>query len=244
MNVLFAIYFSYQYIMFENPFTYWPIIQKALDAQFIQKAWGNWDSFGAKSGIFQDEWLASEAVKLAWRARHPGIVRCWRDAEECAIKALKNPGKWYAFAGGRCAFGATTIGGVPFLISRLPNGRRLYRADARLRSAKKFGKQSEQITFMGVDSVTRQWVRMSTYGGDLFQSFVQAIARDLMWNGWLNVEADGFDVILSVHDEVGAEGDPHRTLDEFVAAMTDLPAWADGCPVSAAGYVADRYRKD
>lgn len=223
---------------------YWPIIQKALDAQFIDKAWAHWDSFGKSSGIFQDEWLASEAVKVAWRSRHPGIVRCWYDAEECAIQALKNPGQWYKFAGGKCAFGATKIGGVTFLISRLPNGRKLYRADAKLRPVKKFGKMAEQITFMGVDSLTKQWVRMSTYGGDLFQSFVQAIARDLMFNGWVKVEEKGFDVILTVHDEVGAEGSEDRTLEEFVDAMTDLPAWAAGCPVSAAGYVAKRYRKD
>lgn len=223
---------------------YWPTIQKALDGSFIDKAWAHWDSFGKSSGIFQDEWLASEAVKVAWRSRHPGIVRCWYDAEECAIQALKNPGQWYKFAGGKCAFGATKIGGVPFLISRLPNGRKLYRADAKLRPAKKFGKMAEQITFMGVDSLTKQWVRMSTYGGDLFQSFVQAIARDLLFNGWINVEKKGFDVILTVHDEVGAEGDQDRTLDEFVEAMTDLPDWAAGCPVSAAGYVAQRYRKD
>lgn len=223
---------------------YWPTIQRALDEQFIQKAWSNWDSFGKSSGIYQNEWLASEAVKVAWRSRHPGIVRCWYDAEQCAVNALKNPGQWFEFAGGKCAFGVTNIGGVPFLISRLPNGRKLYRANARLKSTTKFGRAADQITFMGVDSITKQYVRMSTYGGDLFQTFVQAIARDLMMNGWLKVEEVGFDVILSVHDEVGAEGDPDRTLDEFIAAMTDLPGWADGCPVSAAGYVAQRYRKD
>ena len=223
---------------------YWGIIQDALAPQYIQKAWDHWDSFGSKSGIMQDEWLASEAVKVAWRARHPGIVRCWYDAEECAVKALEQPGKWFSFAGGKCAFGATKIGGVMFLISKLPNGRRLYRADAKLKPTKKFGKTANQITFMGVDSVTKQWVRMSTYGGDLFQSYVQGIACDIMCNGWRQVEADGFEVVLSVHDEVGAEADEDRPLEDFIAGMTRLPAWADGCPVSAAGYKGQRYRKD
>lgn len=223
---------------------YWGIIQDALAATYIDRAWINWDKFGMKSGIMQDEWLASEAVKVAWRARHPGIVRCWYDAEECAIQALENPGQWFTFAGGKCSFGATRIGGVSFLISRLPNGRRLYRADAKLKTAMKFGKAASQISFMGVDSVTKQWVRMSTYGGDLFQSFVQGIACDIMCNGWRQVEADGFDVVLSVHDEVGAEADEDRPLEEFIAGMVRLPEWADGCPVSAAGYKAQRYRKD
>lgn len=227
-----------------NMADYWAVIQGALDAEFVERARRNWDSFGKGSGIQAEEWWASEAVKLAWRARHPGIVDCWYDAEASAIKALQQPGRWFPFAGGKCAFAATHYNQVPFLVCRLPNGRRLYRADARLRPTVKFGRQAQQIVFKTVDSVTRQWVTAATYGGDLFQSCVQAIARDLMFNGWRNVEAAGFDVILSVHDEVGAEGGLDRTLEEFEAEMTRLPAWADGCPVSAAGYVAQRYRKD
>ncbi|ASW27622.1 DNA polymerase [Klebsiella phage YMC16/01/N133_KPN_BP] len=227
-----------------NMADYWDIVRTSLDQRFVDKAFDNWESFGKKSGIPQDEWLASETVKLAWRARHPGIVRCWRDAEECAVKALKTPGKWFKFAGGKCAFGAKKIGEKMFLISRLPNGRRVYRCDAHLKTVKKFGRMVDEIRFMGVDSVTKQWVRMSTYGGDLFQTFVQAIARDIMKDGMANVEAADFDPILEVHDEVGSEGDEDRDLHEYENLMATLKPCYDGCPVSALGYVADRYRKD
>lgn len=226
---------------------YWDIIQASLDDKYIIKANENWDRFGKSSGIYQPEWLASEAVKLGWRDRHPGIVRAWYDAEETAKQALRRPGKWFRFAGGKCAHGAMEYGGVMFLISLLPSGRRTYRAHAALRPATKFGRKTEEIRFHGVDSVTKQWVRMSTYGGDLFQTFVQAIARDVMLNGWINIEEDEvheFDVNLSVHDEVGAEADEDVELDHFIKLMTDLPPWAAGLPVSAAGYKADRYRKD
>lgn len=227
-----------------NMADYWDIVQAALAQEFIDRAWANWDKFGKKSGAHGPEWLASEAVKLGWRARHKGIVRCWYDAEKTAFQALENPGKWFKFAGGKCAHGSAVYGGVPFLISRLPSGRRIYRANAQLRPVKKFGRASQEIRFHGVDSVTKQWVRMSTYGGDLFQSFVQAIARDIMINGWANLEQAEYDVVLSVHDELGAEGEPERDLDEFVGLMTDLPDWAAGCPVSATGYKSYRYRKD
>lgn len=73
---------------------------------------------------------------------------------------------------------------------------------------------------------------------------VQAIARDVMIHGWANVEALGFDVVLSVHDEVGAEAAEDRELAEFEAAMIDLPEWAAGLPISAEGYKSKRYRKD
>lgn len=226
-----------------NMADYWGVIQKNLDQKFINKAFDNWDSFGSRSGMFADEWLASEAVKLAWRDRHPGIRRCWIDAEECGIKALQNPGKWFKFANGKCAMGAKRINGVMFLISRLPNGRRIYRANAKLKPVTKFGKPSQEIHFWGVND-KKQWVPMSTYGGDMFQSFVQGIARDIMMNGWTNAEEDGFGIVLQVHDELGAEGDEDRELADFETAMITLPDWADGLPVSAAGYKAFRYRKD
>lgn len=231
-----------------NMADYWDIIRSAIDEQFVEKARWGYAKYGAAQAaqmdMTEEGWLASETVKNAWRDRHPGVVRAWATCEDLSIRALQNPGKWFPWANGKCAIGAQEIGGKMFLVYRLPSGRKLYRADASLKAVKKFGRPHNEIRFYGVDSNTHQWVRQSTYGGDTFQSFVQAIAYDLMDNGWANVEADGFDVTLSVHDEVGAEGELHRTLQEFEDGMNRLPAWAEGCPVSSAGYVSTRYRKD
>lgn len=231
-----------------NMADYWEIIRSALDENFVEKARWGFGKYGKAQaygmGMTEEGWLASETVKLAWRDRHPGLVRAWAQCEDLSIKALRNPGKWFPWADGKCAIGAQKIGSKMFLVYKLPSGRKLYRADASLKEVKKYGRASYEIRFMGVDSVTRQWKRMSTYGGDTFQSFVQAIAYDMMDAGWENVEKDGFEVILSVHDELGAEADESRTKEEFITGMNRMPAWAEGCPVSAAGYVADRYRKD
>src|SRR5690625_7191049 len=91
---------------------YWDIIQASLDEVFVQKAFDNWDRFGKKSGLDQPGWLASEAVKVGWRARQQGIVRSWYDAEDTARKALKTTGKWIKFADGECANGAQEYGVV------------------------------------------------------------------------------------------------------------------------------------
>lgn len=231
-----------------NMADYWEIIRTSIDEQFVEKAYWGWGKYGAAQatsmGMSQESWLASETVKNAWRDRHPGIRKCWSDCQELAIKALQNPGKWFPWAKGKCAIGAQEIGGKMFLVYRLPSGRRLYQADASLKSVNKFGRQAVEVRFWGVDGVTRQWRRQSTYGGNNFQGAVQAIAYDLMDHGWKNVEEKGFDVVLSVHDEIGAEGPADRDLAEFEAAMNDTPEWAAGCPVSSAGYVSDRYRKD
>lgn len=231
-----------------NMADYWDIIKAAIDDQFIEKARWGWGKYGAAQAdgmeMSQESWLASETVKNAWRDRHPGIVACWAKCEELSIRALQYPGKWLPWADGKCAIGAREFGGKMFLMYRLPSGRILYQADASLKSVTKFGRKAQEIRFFGVNSVTRQWCRQSTYGGSQFQGVVQAIAYDLMDHGWKNVEEKGFDVVLSVHDEVGAEGDADRDLAEFEAAMNDTPDWAEGCPVSSEGYVSDRYRKD
>ncbi len=244
---------------------YWDSIREAVDVKFIETAFDNWEKFGKRSGTMQDAWVAGETIKVAWRARHPGIVKAWRACEDQAVAAIedaekryarweseleKDPnaelrrGKWFKLFGGRCAFGAKKINGKMFLIGRLPNGRRIYKADVSLKKVLKFGRSVSEIRFWTVDSVTKKWVRTSTYGGDLFQSFVQAIARDIMKDGMANVEAAGFDPILEVHDEVGAEGDEDRDLHEYESLMATLKPCYDGCPVSALGYVSDRYRKD
>lgn len=231
-----------------NMAEYWEIIRSAIDEQFVEKAVWAWGKYGApqamKMGMAKEGWLASETVKNAWRNKHQGIMRCWAQCEELSIKALQNPNKWFPWAGGKCAIGAQVIGGKTFLVYRLPSGRRLYRADASLKAVTKFGRPGYEIRFWGVDGNTRQWCRQSTYGGDTFQSFVQAIAYDLMDHGWENAEKIGFEVVLSVHDELGAEGDEDRELYEFEDAMNDTPSWAEGCPVSSEGYVSSRYRKD
>lgn len=227
---------------------YWDIIRSAIDDQFIEKARWGWAKYGAAqaktSGMSEESWMASETVKNAWRDRHPGISSCWAKCDELSRRALEYPGKWFPWADGKSAIGAKEFGGKMFLMYRLPSGRILYQADASLKVITKFGRKTQEVRFFGVDSVTRQWRRQSTYGGSQFQGVVQAIAYDLMDHGWANVESKGFEVVLSVHDEVGAEGDESWSLQEFEDAMNDIPDWAQGCPVSSAGYVSDRYRKD
>ncbi len=244
---------------------YWDSIREAVDVKFIEAAFDNWEKFGKRSGTMQDAWVAGETIKVAWRARHPGIVKAWRACEDQAVAAIEDAekryarweedlktdpnaelrrGKWFKLFGGRCAFGAKKINGKMFLIGRLPNGRRIYKADVSLKKVLKFGRSVSEIRFWTVDSISKKWVRTSTYGGDLFQSFVQAIARDIMKDGMANVETAGFDPILEVHDEVGAEGDEDRDLHEYENLMATLKPCYDGCPVSALGYVSDRYRKD
>ena len=82
-------------------------------------------------------------------------------------------------------------------------------------------------------------------GANFFQNAVQAICRDLLMDAHLRLEKAGYEIILSVHDELVAEvpDDPKYNLDEFIRIMTDKPFWASDMPVKADGWEGRRYKK-
>jgi DNA polymerase len=60
----------------------------------------------------------------------------------------------------------------------------------------------------------------------------------------LALEAKGYPIVLTVHDEIIAEVPAGRgDLPEFETIMCALPTWANGFPVAAEGWEGDRYRK-
>ena len=57
------------------------------------------------------------------------------------------------------------------------------------------------------------------------------------------VAACGFDIVCTVHDEIIAEGNLGRSLQEFQDAMTMRPPWAKDTPVMVEAEIKDRYSK-
>lgn len=81
-------------------------------------------------------------------------------------------------------------------------------------------------------------------GPVIVHNCVQAASRDLMALAMLRVEAAGYPVVLSVHDELVSEiPEGFGSLEEYERLMAMTPAWASGCPVSAEGWRGRRYRK-
>jgi len=104
------------------------------------------------------------------------------------------------------------------------------------------------LTYMGIKSgVTGgdfgPWTRIHTYGGKLLENCAQSIALDVMMHNMPAIEAAGYAIVLSVHDELLAEvlagGDHHR----MVEIMSRVPPWARGLPLAADGFTTDVYRK-
>lgn len=104
---------------------------------------------------------------------------------------------------------------------------------------------SPHLSFMGRHILTKQWQRLGTHGGTLTENADQASSRDLLAGAMYRVDQDDrFDLLLSIHDEVIAEGPKGCcSLDEFEAIMSEGEAWAPGMPIAAEGWIGPRLRK-
>jgi DNA polymerase len=93
------------------------------------------------------------------------------------------------------------------------------------------------ISYMGVNQYSRKWQRLKTYGGKLFENVCQAVARDVMaWN-MPAIEAAGYQIVLTVHDEVVTEApdSPDFNADHLGQLLAANPPWAPACRWPRAG---------
>ena len=98
------------------------------------------------------------------------------------------------------------------------------------------------INFFGNDSKTRKWCKQETYGGKLVENITQAVARDVMAESMLKLEEEGYDIVLTVHDEIISEVQ-NGSIERFKTIMETPPKWAKTLPITVEAYEAQRYRK-
>ena len=184
----------------------------------------------------QKAWVACNAIKLAWRKANSEIVSFWYALAKACQSAIKAKG--VAFSAGRIV---CKVSGN-YLLMRLPSGRYLVYPAPRLPEE---GEMCD-FSFMGVNQYTKKWERIPTYSGKLAENSVQGAACDLLLEAGPRLEAAGYRIVMSVHDEYITEikDDNTRNHREMEKIMSDLPDWADGLPLVAAGFEAARYRKD
>ncbi len=181
-----------------------------------------------------DEEMAVQVV-TDWRTANRNITSFWANIEQAAISTVVSPCKPQSYRGIRfsCHHG--------FLFCQLPSKRQIAYYDPEIGEG---SYENQQLTYMGVNGVTRKWERIPTYGGKLTENIVQAIARDLLAYAMLNIEKAGYEIVLTVHDEIIAEVDKKKgSVEEFEVLMEKLPEWAEGLPLKAEGYSCGRYQK-
>lgn len=208
---------------------------KKINPRIIIEAEGMWD-FALKKrktlNLSKKTFVVMDSFKRQWRNNHPCTCALWRSLEDGVRLAIANPkekvqvrdliidftGKW--------------------LYIQLPSKRYLCYPEARV-------DEEGVISFMGVHQYTKKWTRINTYSGKLFENVCQAVARDVMVYNMPAMERRGFEIVLSVHDEVIAEVPDSKEFDinTFNALLAANKPWSGGLPLAAKGFEAYRYRK-
>jgi len=202
-------------------------------------------------------WRTCDALKRMYREANPAIVQFWRDIEDAAMAAIRNPGKEFTAGPRGVKFSRNVetdnngnkVAGW-WLRMTLPSGRVMSYPGVGLSVSKETdedGKVSTnvRIKYQGENQLTRQWGFQYTYSGKLVENCTQALCRDLLANALLNVEANGYPIVLHVHDEIICEtpDTPEYNVAELEKLMCALPEWAEGFPLVAEGAEMKRYAK-
>jgi DNA polymerase len=197
-------------------------------------------AFGYMGGLnawrkFEPERFSDEEVeqfKTEWRTAHPAIKRFWYDINRAALTAVHERGRAI-----RCGPVAFRCSGA-LLQLKLPSGRKISYPQPRA-----IGDEHRQhITFS--DNGAGQFSECRAYGGLWTENIVSGIARDLLAEAMIRVEAAGYPIVLHVHDELVCEiPDGFGSAEEFTRLMTCMPAWAPDLPIAASAWTAQRYCK-
>ena len=180
----------------------------------------------------------------------PLTVKFWRHIGWAAANAIRSPGRVFSYNG--IKFGVKG----DFLLCRLLSGRLLYYYKPLFRKKRMpWGEEKDCIHFWGIDANTQKWTLVATYGGKVTENIVQAVSRDIMSHAMPLVENAGYPIVMHTHDELMSEvskGFGEREWREkkqtwadpqFEGIMEIVPRWAHGLPLTAEGYVGQRYKK-
>lgn len=222
----------------------------------------------ADFGMADKTWLVCESFKLSWRSAHPAITSMWRELRDAAQLAIRGPGRTVPCRGLKLRRDGA------WLRIGLPSGRALcYPSPSVSEGGEPCPhcdgtgatlvdevaldcKECEgtglvpgkggQISYFGNNQYSRKWSKLYTYGGKLFENVCQAVARDVMAHNMPAIEARGYQIVLSVHDELICEApdSDEFTHTELASMLAANPPWAKDMPLAAAGFEAYRYKKE
>ena len=191
-------------------------------------------AFGAdKMGMTNEE--MAQTVDL-WRKANPRICAMWKSLETAMKKCIVHK--------------ATTVdkvGGVRFrwekgiVWMRLPSGREMAYYGAEYGESR--FKNGMTLSYLGINS-KKNFTRIETWGGRIFENLVQATARDCLRDTMLRLDADGWDIRGHIHDEViCSEPINGRGVEEMCEVFARPIDWAPGLPLTGAGYTTPYYMK-
>ena len=203
------------------------------DVQREAKSWYD-ESVKRKAtyGLTERVFIACDSLKRLWRRAHPETCDFWFQLERTVRAAIATPKKTLY-----CGYMKVRRDGA-WLRIQLPSGRALCYPSPSI--------EKGNITYMGINSYSRKWQRLKTYGGKLVENVTQAAARDVLAGNMPLIENAGYSIVLTVHDEVICEApDSDNYTDAALSSLLSTnPTWAPDIPLNAGGFEALHYRKE
>lgn len=184
-------------------------------------------------------WAGLTSLVETWRVAHPHIVSWWKQVHTAFDKG--GP------ASRRIPVDVEVVGNDRYVW--LPSGRALVYHNCRREYVQPKDRNGKPLPYRRrawvCDAVVGNGTQRRIVGGPTqVENIIQAIGRDLLTHALVNVERAGFRTVTHVHDEIVTETTGGLTVERLSSLMCDLPDWAEGLPVEAAGYTTQRYRKD
>ena len=184
-------------------------------------------------------WEGLTSLVETWRVAHPHIVSWWKQVHTAFDKG--GP------ASRRIPVDVEIVGNDRYVW--LPSGRALVYHNCRREYVQPKDRNGKPLPYRRrawvCDAVVGNGTQRRIVGGPTqVENIIQAIGRDLLTHALVNVERAGFRTVTHVHDEIVTETTGGLTVERLSSLMCDLPDWAEGLPVKAAGYTTQRYRKD
>jgi DNA polymerase len=197
---------------------------------------GGVGAFAAMGRVYGVNLPEHEAKRMvgAWRKANPWAPLFWSDLERAYMGAMRRKGQ--AVPAGRVSY----LFDGAHLWYALPSGRILCYPHARL--------DSDGISYAKASwkpaADAKEWPRARLWPGLACENVTQAAAHDILRYALRELEREGEDVVLHVHDEIVCEtNDPARTTELMKRVMTNPPAWAAGLPLGIGIKTMERYGK-
>jgi DNA polymerase bacteriophage-type len=217
-------------------------------------------AFGYQGGLnawrkFEPEKFTDDEVqqfKSEWRPAHPKIKQFWYQVDRAAWTAVHDRGRVV-----QCGPVYFKCNGT-FLQLKLPSGRKLSYPQPHIEIE---DQQNHVVVFADNGAGQFRDCRHGNgaYGGLWTENIVSGIARDLLADAMLRIEAAGYPIVLHVHDEVVCEVPSFEQADhgswisssrsplldpnKFTQLMIRKPAWALELPIAATAWSGPRYCK-
>lgn len=191
------------------------------------------------AGSFSDDEV--DEFKEAWRTAHPNIAKYWRDLNDAFHEAV-TLGELQSCFDITIEYSKEAFR-LPTVFLRLPSGRMIVYPDIGMRKGYRDGQPEGRGVYFK-DNTAGQWRDVRVYGGLIMENLVQGIARDLLAEAMMRLDAAGFEIVGHTHDEVLVE-EPlgSKRLDQFNKIMNTVPDWAEGLPIVAKSWTDKRYVK-